>query len=804
MPSLARIFRRAAALVVAFTMAPTAAPAMASPRGVDSTDRAAAVIRYTEYGIPHIAAANFLGLGYGYGYASAKDNLCTLADGYLTVDGERSRHFGPHAPGDVGFGRAANSLNSDLYFGWIRRSGTVDRLVRQPAPIGPAAEVREMVRGYVRGYNRYLADTGGSGLDPRCRGAAWVRPIDEMSVYRFVYGMTVSSGMGSVIDGIVAAAPAAGAPGDAPVRTATPGMAWPDPDAGLGSNAIAVGSAGTASGTAVLLANPHYPWQGPRRFWQSQLTIPGRVDVSGAGLLGFPAVMIGHNRDVAWSHTVSTPATVGLFELPVDPTTPTRYLVDGAAEAMTGTTVEVTVRQPDGSTAQVARTIWSTRHGPVVTAIPGFSLPWTTTVHTLRDANATNLRAMNTWLGLATTRNTDEVAATLNRTQGVPWLNTLAVDRRGRAFFGDVQVVPHVTDDLVERCSTALGRRLFPVNAISVLDGSRTSCDWGADLDAVEPGLLGPSRLPTLTRTDYVTNANDSPWLTNPEQPLTGYPRILGPVATTRSARTQESIVAVQRRLAGTDGLAGRGFSLATMRQTLSANHSRVAELTAADTVAMCAAFPGGAAPGSAGPVDVTDACPVLDRWDGSFRTGSRGALLFARFVQRLGGTPVPGGPWRVPFDPADPVRTPRGLAGQKPEVQRAFADTVAELRTSAIPLDAPLGDHQAVTRNGRRLPVPGAPHALGVLNVITPVWQPGAGNVDVTYGSSFVQVVELGATCLPKASSLLTYSQSSDPSSAHAADQTALFSAGEWVTERFSEAEILHSPALRIHPLFE
>lgn len=77
----------------------------------------------------------------------------------------------------------------------------------------------------------------------------------------------------------------------------------------MGSNAIAIGSAGTAGDHGLLLGNPHYPWHGARRFWQMQLTVPGRMNVSGVGLLGTPLVLIGHTAHVAWSHTVATPVT---------------------------------------------------------------------------------------------------------------------------------------------------------------------------------------------------------------------------------------------------------------------------------------------------------------------------------------------------------------------------------------------------------------------------------------------------------------------------------------------------------------
>ena len=61
-----------------------------------------ATIRRTTHGIPHIFVDDFAGLGYGYGYAFAQDNLCVLADTYVTVSGERSRSSGPTARGASG------------------------------------------------------------------------------------------------------------------------------------------------------------------------------------------------------------------------------------------------------------------------------------------------------------------------------------------------------------------------------------------------------------------------------------------------------------------------------------------------------------------------------------------------------------------------------------------------------------------------------------------------------------------------------------------------------------------------------
>ncbi|NEE11432.1 acylase, partial [Streptomyces sp. SID7499] len=77
------------------------------------------------------------------------------------------------------------------------------------------------------------------------------------------------------------------------------------------------------------------------------------------------------------------------------------------------------------------------------------------------------------------------------------------------------QVLPRITDELAERCSTPLGRATYPASGLAVLDGSRTDCALGSDPDAVQPGIFGPGRMPVLKNQPYVENSNGSAWLTN-------------------------------------------------------------------------------------------------------------------------------------------------------------------------------------------------------------------------------------------------------------------------------------------------
>ncbi|MGK5546559.1 penicillin acylase family protein [Streptomyces sp. URMC 127] len=789
--------------------------AAAATAGAPASERASggglsAVIRYTEYGIPHILAKDYANLGFGTGWAQASDQVCTLAEGFVTLRGERSARFGAGAEPDGSLSSATTNLSSDLFFRGINDAGTVEKLLGRPAPAGPSRQAKELMRGWAAGYNAWLAQH--RITDPACRGAAWVTPVTALDVARRGFAITVLGGQGLAADGIAGAAqpgaaqPGAAQPGAAPRAAKAPA----DPAetarkvfeqrrraAGLGSNAVAFAGSAAANGRGLLLGNPHYPWQGGRRFWQSQQTIPGELNVSGGSLLGMPIVEIGFNERIAWSHTVATGVPASLYELRTAPGDPHAYLVDGRRERMTERKVTVPVRGEDGRTAEVTRSQWWTRYGPVVTSLDELPLPWADgKAYALVDLNAESLRFTDASLALGKSRSVRGIQDALRRTQGLPWVNTIAADSGGHSLYTQSQVLPRVTDELAGRCSTDLGRRTFPAAGLAVLDGSRGACALGRDTDAVQPGIFGPSAMPALVDAPYAENSNDSPWLANADRPLTGYPRIFGDVATPRSVRTRGAIEDVS-------AMARRGkLTVADLERQQFANRAPAGDLAAADAARACAALPGGKATGSDGrATDVSEACGVLGRWDRTVRTGSKGAVLFARFWGRLVRAVPQAELWRVPFSPAAPVTTPNTLNTASPAFGRALADTVAELRSAGIALDAPLGEHQFVVRNGERIPVPGGADALGIWNMIESApWDSARGGwSEVRHGSSYIQAVGFDGGACPVARTLLTYGQSSDPGSPHSADQTRLFSAGRMVPGRFCEKDILSSPQLRV-----
>jgi acyl-homoserine-lactone acylase len=123
------------------------------------------------------------------------------------------------------------------------------------------------------------------------------------------------------------------------------------------------------------------------------------------------------------------------------------------------------------------------------------------------------------------------------------------------------------------------------------VDGSTSACDWGSDPDAIEPGLFGPSRAPTLTRSDSVANSNNSPLYANPAQPLTGYQSAYD-TRQQLELRPQLGLQMIAQRIEGSDGLGVPGFTLSTLRKSMLGNRNYSGEIGRSDIVAMCRANP--------------------------------------------------------------------------------------------------------------------------------------------------------------------------------------------------------------------
>ena len=750
-----------------------------------------ATIRVTSYGIPHILAEDWGDLGFGYGYQFTSDNFCELAKHVVRVNGEMSKYFG----------RSNQNLASDALIKFFGKNSTI----RVNGLLHADKRMVEVSEGYAAGYNHYL-DNIPQGMHQSCINAEWLRPIDLYDVARMSVYITL---LASFSDPRIANAVLALGIEEGNEQTALNLETFALSES-MGSNSYALGSEVTQTGQAMLLGNPHYPWRGQRRFYQVHMTIPEEIDVMGISILGSPLINVGFTEKFAWTHTVSNANRFTLYELDLNDQDRKIYTYNQKRTNIKSFPIEIEVKESDDSISTETIELHFSRFGLLLDAgvlLGDESLTgWPNRdgkVFAIRDVAMDNQRIGTTIVGMLTAKSFDQFINTIRDNLGLSFINTIAVNDQGEAFYGDYSTVPYLTDQQLQDCQpSATGQLINRVSVnlmrnplgIPVLAGNRSECNWIADPKSPQEGLIPGGQLASIRTNHYASNSNDSYWLANLENPMTGYLKVMGGEEYQVSLRTQLALLQIQERINGTDGLDDNPlFSLRNLQAVALAARNLAGEGVLDDLLTLCRVYP----------EELTNkasrACEVLAQWDKKTNIESIGNQVFYLFwqkAQRIANL------HREPFDPKRPIDTPRGLnfddSVVRSELIQSLDSAVQVFDENLIPLDAPWGEIHYEIRNGKKIPLFGGGFNAGNFSAMQAKLTKGEGWSEMITGNSYLQTVtwdEEGVV----AEGILSYSQSSDPDNPHFQDQTELYSQKKWVKLPFKEKDILADPNLEI-----
>jgi penicillin amidase len=286
----------------------------------------------------------------------------------------------------------------------------------------------------------------------------------------------------------VAAIPPPGAPDSAAVlafvarRNALAAVGDSKPNANgdaLGSNNWAVAPKRTAAGHALLAGDPHLDLTLPSIWYEMHIVVPGRLDVAGVGFPGVPGVIIGFNRDVAWTFTNTSSDVNDFYAETVDDTLhPSRYKLDG-----TWHDLEKRVEPYRNQAGMLIHTdtLYFTRRGPMTRELGKWvSMRWTAFEPSSEQDN---------FLKLGYARNVSQWLDAMNGFVA-PTQNGLVADRSGNIAIRSTGRYPVRPGD---------GR------GDVIRDGSVSASDW--------LGYLPPSRYPFAMNPaqGYLASANQQP-----------------------------------------------------------------------------------------------------------------------------------------------------------------------------------------------------------------------------------------------------------------------------------------------------
>ena len=249
-------------------------------------------------------------------------------------------------------------------------------------------------------------------------------------------------------------------------------------DAVLGSNNWAVAPGRTARGYAILAGDPHLELTLPSIWYEIHLVVPGSLNVYGATIPGAPGVVIGFNRDVAWSFTNTEADVMDYYRETVDDSVhPTATRLDNAWHPVTTRVEEY--RDP-GERMLAVDTFFTARRGPLNRIADAWlSMRWTAlepsrTMRALHDG--ARAQTIDQWL------------AAMEQFD-VPPQNLLGADRSG-------SIAIRSTGKFPLRPGNVGGR---------IMDGSTSRSDW--------TGFWPVERMPTGRdpAQGYLASANHQP-----------------------------------------------------------------------------------------------------------------------------------------------------------------------------------------------------------------------------------------------------------------------------------------------------
>jgi penicillin amidase len=225
-----------------------------------------------------------------------------------------------------------------------------------------------------------------------------------------------------------------------------------EPSDAVGSNNWAVAPSRSSTRNAILAGDPHLDLTLPSVWYEMHIVVPGKLDAAGVGFPGMPGVVIGFNRDVAWTFTNTGSDVNDYYAEKVDyDVRPSRYEVDGRWRNLEKR-VE-TYRGPDGDVL-ATDTLYFTHRGPMRKLLGKWlSMRWTALEPSHEPDN---------FLALSGTKSVNEWLYAM-RDYVAPTQNGLVADRSG---------------NIAIRSSGSYPIRPGDGRGDVIRDGSLSSSDW--------------------------------------------------------------------------------------------------------------------------------------------------------------------------------------------------------------------------------------------------------------------------------------------------------------------------------------
>nr|WP_225896329.1 acylase [Amazonocrinis nigriterrae] len=633
-------------------------------------------ILWDTYGIPHIYGNNAQGAFQAFGWAQMQSHANLLLRLYGQARGRAAEYWGE------------DYVESDK---WVLTMGVPKRAIAWYQ--AQSSAFRSYINAFATGINTYAKEHADL-IDDEVEVVLPVRPEDVLAHLQRVLLFTFVVDPGRVADNT-------------------------HPESTPGSNGWAIAPKRSASGKAMLLANPHLPWGDLFLWYEAQITAPG-INAYGATLVGIPVLAIAFNDNLGWTHTVNTHDGWDAYELKLQNN---GYVLDGKVRRFETAPLLLKVKQKNGSLQEQKILLKSSIHGPVVSEKANKALA-------LRVVGEDRPGVLEQWWNMAKSQNLSEFQQALRRLQ-LPMFTVMYSDRQGHIMHLFNGVVP-----VRQQGDFKYWQGIIPGDTSKTL---WTKTHPYQDLPKVIDPLSG-----------WLQNANDPPWTTTFPTAIKAdnYPSYMAPRGP-MDFRAQSSA----KMLAEDASI--------SFEEMITYKHSTQMELAQRILDDLINAA-------QQGNELARRAAKVLAAWDRRTDANSKGAVLFNFWVENVDLDKLFATPW----DEKSPRTTPDGLADPKSAV-KALADAAAKVEKTYGTIDIAWGDVFRLRYGNLDLPANGGAGDQGIFRTV--YFAPADnGRFQAVAGDSYVAAVEFSTPV--KAMALTSYGNATQPNSPHVGDQLQLF----------------------------
>lgn len=377
--------KKIAALVFAFALAGSCAPAPASPPAQAFNP----TITRDAYGVPHVHGRTDAEAAYGIALAHAEDNFATIQITVLLGRGKLGAHLGEQG------------ARSDFLWHLLGiRQSVEERYERDISP-----EFRAIAEAYAAGLNAYGAE----------------HPDEVLPGARNLTGRDVIAGSAITVPLFWGFERTLGLVADAENRPCTVQEATA-PSSDWGSNAFAVSPRRSDDGHTRLIVNSHQPWAGPVAWYEAGISSDEGWRMHGGLFPGSPFPVLGTNGHLGFAATVNQPDLADIYRLTTDDAHRGQYFFDGEWRRFETRQIWLWVKM-GWLTVPVPRTLHYSVHGPAFRTADG----WVA----VRYAGEGELRALEQFYRMGRAQNYNEWREAMAM-HAIPSFNFMYADETGR------------------------------------------------------------------------------------------------------------------------------------------------------------------------------------------------------------------------------------------------------------------------------------------------------------------------------------------------------------------------------------